>query len=218
MNRRFALLLAVLATVAGAALWHNRDRIWPSCSSRERPAWLTDPAPLVVFGDSHVCQARFGEEYPRVDFAWRGLPGATTAQLDERVGQALAPRPRKVLLVAGTNDVVQGRTPEQFRADYGQLVARFPQGPALALTTMPPCSNRLCNHPVQQQRLLAMNAEISRIAAERGATLIDLHAAIAGPDGSLPPDLTTDGIHLSAEANRRFHTLVAPWMEGETGS
>ena len=211
---RFRLLLVLLLAVACAlAVWVSRDRLWPACSWNSRPALATPDASLVVFGDSHVCGANFGETYASADPAWRGLVGATSAQLVERAGQALAYRPRRILLIAGTNDVVQGRTPEHFAADYRRLVVRLAPGRDLALVTVPPCSNPLCAHPLQQARLLEINRTIARLAEKRGATLIDLHAAIAAPDGSLPPALTTDGIHLSAQGYARFHALVGAWVE-----
>jgi len=216
--KRAALLLLVLALAAGGSAWAARDRIWPACSWKLRPAIATPGADLVFFGDSHVCRAQVSERYAAHDPAWRGFEGATSAQLAERAGQALAYRPRRVLLIAGTNDVVQGRTPEQFETDYARLVSLLAPGRDLALVTVPPCRHRLCAAPVEQDRLLEFNRRIARIAQARGARLIDLHAAIAASDGSLPAAMTSDGIHLSPQAYARFHALVADWVEGSARS
>ena len=47
-----------------------------------------------------------------------------------------------------------------------------------------------------------------QIANGRAAAIVDLHTAFGGGDGAAREGLTTDGVHLSAEAYRQLHDVL----------
>lgn len=53
-------------------------------------------------------------------------------------------------------------------------------------------------------RITSYNTALHELAAERGCYYLDLVDALAGDDGYLPANVTTDGIHFSAEVYKQW--------------
>lgn len=47
-------------------------------------------------------------------------------------------------------------------------------------------------------RIAELNVWLETYAKERGATFVDYHRAMRGPDGELRTELTDDGVHPNA--------------------
>ena len=52
------------------------------------------------------------------------------------------------------------------------------------------------------------NTALHQLAADKGCYYLDLVSALAGPDGYLPADKTTDGIHFSADVYKTWLNFV----------
>ena len=66
-------------------------------------------------------------------------------------------------------------------------------------------------HPVADEPINQLNADIADIAKEEGVPLLDFHGALEDPDeaGTMAPELTDDGDHPSIEGYRALGELVA---------
>ena len=63
------------------------------------------------------------------------------------------------------------------------------------------------------ERIRQMNDAIREITERRSISLIDSNAAFAAPDGSMPKDMTVDGVHLSLPAYDKWRALLIETVE-----
>ncbi len=60
------------------------------------------------------------------------------------------------------------------------------------------------NSTFTMEKVNEYNAALHQLAADKGCYYMDLVSALAGPDGYLPADETTDGIHFSANVYKTW--------------
>lgn len=148
---------------------------------------------VVALGDSIT----YG--YPNPTSGWAialgfdnaGVPGNRTDQMLRRVADVLAPGPRLVLVMGGTNDLVQRVPLPTIVANLEAIVARIQgaRSDAVLLTIAPPSERSWV------ARVDSLNEAIRQIAARDRVRLIDIHAALAGADGTFAAGYSVDGVH-----------------------
>ena len=166
-----------------------------------------------MLGDSHVCRQAWEGEFPDLAITARGRNGRTTRELLEWSNEVLRLDPALVVLIAGTNDAVRGRSLARAEADYRRLVARLRPGRRLVLVSIPPCSSPLCASPAKRRWIERWNGRVEAIARESGSGFVDLHAALDDGAGGLDPALSEDGAHVNAAGLERWKELLRPWLE-----
>lgn len=176
----------------------------PALASRFFAALPRGASDTVVAGDSHVSGA------PLLDLLTpvkqRGITGETVADIRARVGQVLRPRPRRLVLLAGTNDAAEGHSVARFAADYRELLAyvgrRSPKT-AVTVLTIPPSTGDLA------QRIPPLNRALVALAPHYRARVVNLYSALVDRHGSLDARYTDDGIHM----NDSGYARAAPVFE-----
>jgi lysophospholipase L1-like esterase len=141
-----------------------------------------------------------------------GVPGDTTADLLRRIPRALSTRPDRIVLLIGTNDVIQGVPMETLTHHYTQILSELLECEALFVLSVPPLEGGTVTAPFNTA-ICQLNDWIREQMWKYGFSFVDLHAALQGDDGTLDPTLTTDGVHLSEAGYRRFGQLLAEAFE-----
>lgn len=167
--------------------------------ARERFGGLPRSANDVVFlGDSQVQNAPLADLVSQA--RQRGIGGQTVADLRAWVDQVLASPPRRLVLLAGTNNAIERQSADAFARDYADLLdhiaERAPRTDVVVLT-IPPGTGEW------GQRVPAMNRALRDLAARRDVQVVDLFAPLADDAGRLRRDLTYDGTHLNDEGYAR---------------
>ncbi len=225
--RALLILLSVLIAVAGGvqlATWlYGRGKI-AALSNPPSPLFRTDNArvlaageavALVVIGDSRAAQWRPPPPVAGGQTLIRGVGGETSAQTLARLADdALALRPRAVLLVTGINDLVAASyLAEAAARDVAlALVERLlaaarqieEQGAcALIATVIPPARpdllRRLAWQPSVADLVIMVNRELRARAADRFRILAA--EEFSNPDDSLylSQRWSSDALHLNSD-------------------
>jgi lysophospholipase L1-like esterase len=120
-----------------------------------------------------------------------GVYGNTTAQMLARFPTDLAARhPKEVIILGGTNDVLQHVPAPVTISHLRQLIEESRVlGASVAVGTIPPIDSGPFTDAVD-----GLNARIATLAAATHSTLIDFHAAVAEGD-AYRPGWTVDGVH-----------------------
>ena len=136
----------------------------------------------------------------------QGYSGYTTEQLVPVAGFVGDARPRAVLVLTGTNDIRDGRSPEwtamRLHGLLDELARRSPDTVVVVQTLLPRAD--------QHAAVRATNDAISAVAGSRGIQVLDLHEPFDNGAGGLRAGETTDGVHLSADGYRRWSALLEP--------
>ena len=167
---------------------------------------------IVFLGDSIIEQGLWDSWFPGLPTLNRGIGGELIADVQARLGSALQ-SPRAVVLMVGTNDVET--------AGKGGSVD-------ISLLPWPVCAahhgGRTPGSACDQQRLAensalsgphhcSQQAHPAHHAEEVQAAYVDLWPHMAGPDGAIRPELTTDGLHLTGEGYRVWAEVLRRHLE-----
>lgn len=196
-------LVVVSAVSAGAAAWvvlPPPTHLLPARAvgllidlkraiTPDRPPPAAPPdAPAVFVGDSLVRQM------PGLGAANLGVNGETVDDVRARIAAVVTARPRRIVLLAGTNDLLRGAPPEAVVAGYRRLLAAIPPAIDVRVLSIPPMRHGAQRRIPPPARIAAVNRELRAIAP----AFTDLHPGLAGADGRLQDRFTEDGIHLNA--------------------
>lgn len=138
-----------------------------------------------------------------------GVSGDTTAQMLARFPTDVAARhPQQVIILGGTNDVLQHVPAPVTISHLRQLIEESRVlGASVAIGTIPPIDGSPSTDAVD-----GLNARIEALAAGTHSPLIDFHAAVAEGD-AYRPGWTVDGVHPAlrgAEAMASAAAAVVP--------
>lgn len=122
-------------------------------------------------------------------------------------------RPNKLYIMIGTNDIVwndPAKMAESYGAFIDEVLARVP-GCKIVVQSIPPTTARVAaERPTMSlERIQAYNANLKQLAIDKGVYFLDVHAAIAGPDGYMPEEIAAaDGYHMTSEGYQIWCDLM----------
>src|SRR4029077_15358646 len=209
LARTFAIGAALVGATAYGYLIH-RNHAFPyglfhpqadarSAAFRLRYSMLaTFPlhADVVMLGDSLTEVADWRAMLPDVDVANQGISGDTTTGLLLRLDLVRQARPRMVAIMIGVNDIQEGAAVASVFERYRQVVETLamPAACVLAQSTLFTARGAALNASIAD-----LDRRLATFCAAGNCTFLDVNAAIA-PRGTLPPEATIDGVHLTAAA------------------
>lgn len=170
---------------------------------------------IVFFGDSHIAGGDFQKAFPNMPSINLGYIGEDTKGMLRRVDAITAMQPKKVFLMGGINGL-RNQSLDDFAYWYAALVdsirAAVPNAEIYVHTLLPvTASSDYCDNT----KIIEANKLISRIAADRNFTLIDLHNRYAD-NNALPDNMSCDGLHLTNEAYNLWYQAIAPYIKHQS--
>lgn len=194
----------------------NRLKDWPALSRyHEANASLVAPARgeqrVVFIGDSITDSwddPKYGGFFPGKPYLNRGISGQTTPQMLVRFrADAIALKPRVVVILAGTNDIAGNTGPMTLEAMEDNLISMAELARAhnirVVLASVMPISDygtregqpivRSVQRP--PERIKALNHWMRKYAAASKAIYLDYYSAMVDDNGFLKKELSEDGLH-----------------------
>lgn len=142
----------------------------------------------------------------------RGIGGQTSAQMLVRFrADVIALQPRRVHIMAGTNDVAGNGGPTSPDAYRNNIMAMADlaaaNGVEVLLASIPPVNRFYWNPAVQPAaRVAELNAWLRSYAAEKGYRFIDYGPVMADERQGLRSDYGVDGVHPNRTAYAAMRT------------
>lgn len=140
----------------------------------------------------------------------RGVNGERSDQIRARFERdVVAAAPKVVVIIAGVNDVYQGRSVEHVAEQLRAMYARAAQaGIRVVAGSIIPYNTAT---PEQNARMRQINAWIRD---QPGIVFVDTRAAAAAPDNADRLFESPDGLHPTAAGYRRMAESIRPVLEG----
>jgi len=109
----------------------------------------------------------------------------------------------KIYIKVGLNEMGWG-TDEMFLEKYAELIARLRESEPRAIiyihALLPVTAEKSAEDSVHSNaNIAARNELLNQFAQEQKAYYIGINSVVCAEDGSLKPEMTTDGIHLKAQ-------------------
>jgi len=144
----------------------------------------------------------------------RGVNGERSDQIRERFARdAAQPRPAVVVIIAGVNDVYQGRTVEHVLAQLRTMYDRAAHaGIRVVGGTIVPYNTA---GPAENERMRQINAWIrEQTRNEPAIAFVDTRAAVAAPGNIDHLAESPDGLHPSPGGYRAMADTIRPVLQG----
>jgi lysophospholipase L1-like esterase len=196
-------------------------------ADNRRLAALPITAPRVVFlGDSitnHWQDAKYSSIFQdKPNYVDRGINGGNAGQMLLRYrSDVLALKPKVVVLLAGTNDLVAFKLPDTV-AFIEQTISSIvdvaeANHERIILCSVLPVSDAIRpqtadRHP---EDILRLNAWMKSYAAQRHVAYVDYYAAVTDGHDRLRTELTIDGLHPNRSGYEKMEPLVNRAIEQE---
>lgn len=167
---------------------------------------------VAFVGDSITDAGRWADAWPGLTVRNFGIGGDTTWGLAARADQVVAARPERIFLLIGTNDLANwSRSPEQVAEGVAGLLdlwaAELPDTIVFVQSVLP-------RQPEFHERITELNDRLRDLAAEKGATFVDIHPAFVVEGGRIDPAVTLDDLHLTGEGYARWRGLIDACVTG----
>ena len=147
--------------------------------------------------------------HPEWEVLNRGVNGERSDQILARFERdVVAAAPKAVVIIAGVNDVYQGRAVAHVTAQLHAMYARAAQaGIRVVAGSIVPYNTAT---PDQNLRMRQINAWIRE---QPGVVFVDTRAAAAAPDNADRLFDSPDGLHPTAAGYRRMADAIQPVLE-----
>lgn len=170
------------------------------------------PGAILMLGNSLTEQAEWAELTGDCRVVNRGISGETVDRMLERTPDLFKPRPARVCIMAGINDLVYYRRPlAQVQVRYDSLIDAFlAQGiPVVLFSTLPTHFDQDVNN-----RVMRLNEHLkTRVSAHKDGLLAyaDLWPAMS-EGGKLRRDMSLDGIHLNEKGYAAWAAVLEQYL------
>ncbi|WP_312612838.1 GDSL-type esterase/lipase family protein [Oscillibacter sp.] len=114
----------------------------------------------------------------------------------------------KIYIMLGINELGWYRT-EEFTEQYAKVIARIREDhpeAAIVIQSLPPVSAKkdAKRSYVKNERIVLFNGLLEELAAQEGCIFLDVASAVTDENGTLPTELTTDGVHLNTAGCKKW--------------
>jgi len=128
----------------------------------------------------------------------QGISGDTTGGILQRLSVLDQVSPDTIYVMAGVNDLRNGKTNEEILANLQKIMQQLrqthPQAQVIINSVLP---TRLVAVP--SDRTSFLNQQIAHLAEQEGVRYLELTSAFTESDGTLRREFTTDGLHLNPQ-------------------
>lgn len=208
MLKRTIFALAALLVMVVAAEAQTSKKDWAKFYRYEEANKTLAQAPDVVFMGNSITDnwAKFRPEFfADHNFAGRGISGQTTSQMLVRFrADVIALHPKKVVILAGTNDIALNNGPITLPHILENIISMCElaehNGIGVVLCSVLPCKAYKWRPEVEPAPIIKqLNAMIKEYATAKGYPYVDYHSALTDEEGGLPAKWSPDGCHPNVE-------------------
>ena len=168
------------------------------------------PERTVMFGDSITYMCDWQSHFEGSEVINLGVSGDTVGDLIDRIDEVYHAAPSVIFIMAGVNDLLSGREPDDIIADW-QTLLDLTRDYKVYVQSMLPVDAGFGDRALLVSEF---NAKLKALCAERGTAFIDLYSLYCDSNGFLKQECTPDGLHIKASAYEPWIKKIRPIIEG----
>ncbi|MDQ1098594.1 MULTISPECIES: GDSL-type esterase/lipase family protein [Chryseobacterium] len=170
----------------------------------------------VLMGDS-ITEGWFSTDpdfFKKNNFVGRGISGQVTSQMLLRFREdVIQLKPKRVIILAGTNDIAENQGPISLDKVFGNIVSMAELAKAnqikVVLCSVLPAYNfgwRKDMHPAE--KVIALNKIIKNYAEKNHIPYVDYHSQMKDSRNGLDQIYTEDEIHPTAKGYEKMEAIL----------
>lgn len=158
----------------------------------------------VFLGDSITNAGRWSELFPNVAVSNQGIDGDTVKGILARSHLVTNQNLKVVFILAGINDIIQGRSIEQIMESYIKLIYVLRENDCKVVIQ----STLFTSNPQWNAEVRLLNQALNDYAEKNNIDFLDLNKAFSFTD-TISKDATFDGTHLQAAMYIKWSKVIA---------
>lgn len=170
----------------------------------------------VLMGDS-ITEGWFAtdpEFFTKNNFVGRGIGGQVTSQMLLRFREdVIKLKPKRVIILAGTNDIAENQGPISLDKVFGNIVSMAELAKAnnikVVLCSVLPAYDYPWKKDMQPaDKVITLNKMIKDYAQKNHITYVDYHSFLRDEKNGLPKDIAEDGIHPNKSGYEKMEAIL----------
>lgn len=170
----------------------------------------------VFMGDS-ITEGWFStdpEFFTKNNFVGRGIGGQVTSQMLLRFREdVIKLKPKRVIILAGTNDIAENQGPISLEKVFGNIVSMAELAKAnnikvVLCSVLPAYDFPWRNGKEPAEKVIALNKMIKDYAQKNNITYVDYHSALKNEKNGLPKEIAEDGIHPNKSGYEKMEAIL----------
>ena len=170
----------------------------------------------VLMGDS-ITEGWFATDpgfFTKNNFVGRGIGGQVTSQMLLRFREdVIKLKPKRVIILAGTNDIAENQGPISLDKVFGNIVSMAELAKAnnikVVLCSVLPAYDFPWRKDMKPaDKVIALNKMIKDYAQKNNITYVDYHNALKNEKNGLPKEIAEDGIHPNKSGYEKMEAIL----------
>ena len=174
------------------------------------------PTDVVFAGDSIIERCEWAEIYPEYSVKNRGVGGDVISGLTARMKLISYTKPKKIFILIGVNDLINGTDPQtvsdRYRTLMDTIAENLPETKVYFYSLLPVSRAFEDTGYVYNSRIESTNEDLKALCEEKGYTYIDLYNVLKGDDGYLSEEDSKDGLHISGTGYKKFKETTDSYL------
>ena len=178
--------------------------------------------PTAVFMGDSITEGWFSTDpkfFTDNNFVGRGISGQTTSQMLLRFREdVINLHPKKVVILAGTNDIAENNGPISLDKVFGNIVSMVELAKAnkikVILCSVLPAYDFPWRHGLEPaNKVLELNKMIKDYAQKNQIAYVNYHSFLKDEKNGLPVNLADDGIHPNKDCYTKMEEILMKSMK-----
>ena len=174
-------------------------------------------APIAVFMGDSITEGWFATDpgfFTKNNFVGRGIGGQVTSQMLLRFREdVIKLKPKRVIILAGTNDIAENQGPISLDKVFGNIVSMAELAKAnnikVVLCSVLPAYDFPWRKDMQpSDKVIALNKMIKDYARKNKITYVDYHSVLKDEKNGLSKEIAEDGIHPTKLGYEKMEAIL----------
>lgn len=153
---------------------------------------------IVFLGDSITESFNWEKHFNNYQVINRGIMGDSTKGILDRLSQITEIKPRKIFIMIGVNDLLNGIPNDKVIENYQKIISNIKnksKNSEIIIQTILPVNEN--NIKSINKNIVEINKKLKEIAKQENLLFIELHDLYLDKTGNLNMEFSSDGVHLN---------------------